>query len=211
MTPPRSGQQTGPLAPRSKTGCFTCRRRHKKCDEIRPVCTGCVRNHLLCHWPSSSPSDPQASESLPEPSSPECSEDQESDLAPVIIRQPSVLPPLFRNERNGMLFQHFATVTSLQLASRVVPENAYLTYNLRVAAGFDCLQHAVLAIASCHFSYMYTSSTDASLDHYVVSIRGLTHAITRWKSCSAMERIVMVATSLALCQYEVSQYTVARA
>lgn len=102
-----------------------------------------------------------------------------------------------------MLFQHFANVTSLQLASRVIPENAYLTYNLRIAAGFDCLQHAILAIASCHFSYIYSSSTDASLDHYVVSLRGLTHAITRWKSCSAMERIVMVATSLALCQYEI--------
>ncbi|ODQ80924.1 hypothetical protein BABINDRAFT_160362 [Babjeviella inositovora NRRL Y-12698] len=40
---------------RTKTGCFTCRQRKKKCDEhIDPVsgkCTGCIRNFLDCSWP----------------------------------------------------------------------------------------------------------------------------------------------------------------
>ncbi|ETN45934.1 uncharacterized protein HMPREF1541_00116 [Cyphellophora europaea CBS 101466] len=36
---------------RVKTGCLTCRRRKKKCDESRPECRGCVRNHLTCQWP----------------------------------------------------------------------------------------------------------------------------------------------------------------
>ncbi|KAL6361903.1 hypothetical protein LRP88_05383 [Fusarium phalaenopsidis] len=36
---------------RSRTGCFTCRRRKKKCDEKKPVCSGCKRNKLECHWP----------------------------------------------------------------------------------------------------------------------------------------------------------------
>ncbi|RDW63087.1 Zn(II)2Cys6 transcription factor [Aspergillus mulundensis] len=35
---------------RSRTGCFTCRRRKKKCDEIHPICGGCARNHLPCQW-----------------------------------------------------------------------------------------------------------------------------------------------------------------
>ncbi|KAK7424430.1 hypothetical protein QQX98_000395 [Neonectria punicea] len=38
---------------RVKTGCFTCRSRKKKCDELRPVCTGCERNKLGCRWPTS--------------------------------------------------------------------------------------------------------------------------------------------------------------
>lgn len=38
---------------RVKTGCLTCRRRKKKCDEIRPLCTGCSRNKLSCLWPRS--------------------------------------------------------------------------------------------------------------------------------------------------------------
>ncbi|KPM39700.1 hypothetical protein AK830_g6877 [Neonectria ditissima] len=37
---------------RSRTGCFTCRRRKKKCNEEKPVCSGCKRNKLECHWPT---------------------------------------------------------------------------------------------------------------------------------------------------------------
>lgn len=36
---------------RTITGCLTCRRRKKKCDEVKPVCTGCERNFLQCEWP----------------------------------------------------------------------------------------------------------------------------------------------------------------
>lgn len=35
---------------RSKTGCLTCRRRRKKCDESVP-CNGCVSRGLECIWP----------------------------------------------------------------------------------------------------------------------------------------------------------------
>lgn len=37
---------------RVRTGCLTCRGRKKKCDERKPVCTGCSRNHLTCCWPA---------------------------------------------------------------------------------------------------------------------------------------------------------------
>lgn len=33
---------------RSKTGCKTCRRRKKKCDEGRPSCQNCEKNNVLC-------------------------------------------------------------------------------------------------------------------------------------------------------------------
>ncbi|KAG7927836.1 hypothetical protein KL925_002194 [Ogataea polymorpha] len=36
---------------RTKSGCFTCRKRKKKCDERYPVCSGCSRNFLHCSWP----------------------------------------------------------------------------------------------------------------------------------------------------------------
>ncbi|KAF4447495.1 hypothetical protein F53441_8979 [Fusarium austroafricanum] len=40
---------------RSRTGCFTCRKRKKKCDESKPVCSGCKRNKLDCIWPEPQP------------------------------------------------------------------------------------------------------------------------------------------------------------
>lgn len=36
---------------RSVTGCLSCRRRRKKCDESRPSCKACSRNFLECVWP----------------------------------------------------------------------------------------------------------------------------------------------------------------
>lgn len=35
-------------APRSRTGCFTCRRRKKKCDEAKPGCNNCERGGFVC-------------------------------------------------------------------------------------------------------------------------------------------------------------------
>lgn len=40
---------------RVRTGCWTCRRRKKKCDEVRPKCGGCTRNKLSCTWPRNVP------------------------------------------------------------------------------------------------------------------------------------------------------------
>lgn len=47
---------TPPKRIRSKTGCLTCRRRKKKCDETKPQCKACVRLKLECEWPTLTPS-----------------------------------------------------------------------------------------------------------------------------------------------------------
>ena len=37
---------------RSRTGCFACRKRKKKCDELLyPVCQNCQEKNLACRWP----------------------------------------------------------------------------------------------------------------------------------------------------------------
>ncbi|EGW35171.1 uncharacterized protein SPAPADRAFT_58370 [Spathaspora passalidarum NRRL Y-27907] len=41
-----------PKKTRSRTGCFTCRKRKKKCDETSyPVCHNCQAKGLECNWP----------------------------------------------------------------------------------------------------------------------------------------------------------------
>jgi hypothetical protein len=35
---------------RTSSGCWTCRLRRKKCDEIRPVCNGCAALDITCHF-----------------------------------------------------------------------------------------------------------------------------------------------------------------
>ncbi|CAJ0546566.1 Ff.00g011930.m01.CDS01 [Fusarium sp. VM40] len=36
------------MSQRSRRGCWTCKRRHKKCDEKRPVCERCVQAGMTC-------------------------------------------------------------------------------------------------------------------------------------------------------------------
>lgn len=45
---------------RSRSGCFNCRRRKKKCNEEKPLCSGCRRNKLDCRWPAESSSSPSS-------------------------------------------------------------------------------------------------------------------------------------------------------
>lgn len=35
---------------RSKAGCINCKKRKKKCDEIKPICTGCLKRGVTCHY-----------------------------------------------------------------------------------------------------------------------------------------------------------------
>lgn len=47
-----SDAESSPGAPfkRSRSGCFTCRVRRKKCSEVHPTCTACTQLGIDCHW-----------------------------------------------------------------------------------------------------------------------------------------------------------------
>ncbi|KAJ5240159.1 hypothetical protein N7468_004778 [Penicillium chermesinum] len=45
---PSPGGQAKVTKGRSKTGCITCRRRKKKCDEHKPACLNCQKNAVVC-------------------------------------------------------------------------------------------------------------------------------------------------------------------
>jgi hypothetical protein len=46
--------KASPTKSRSRTGCFTCRKRRKKCDESDyPICKNCQIKRLNCEWPIS--------------------------------------------------------------------------------------------------------------------------------------------------------------
>ncbi|KAF3490954.1 uncharacterized protein GIQ15_00471 [Arthroderma uncinatum] len=46
--PPPAPGQAKITKGRSKTGCITCRRRKKKCDETKPACLNCQKNAVVC-------------------------------------------------------------------------------------------------------------------------------------------------------------------
>ncbi|KAF2030735.1 putative Zn(II)2Cys6 transcription factor-like protein [Setomelanomma holmii] len=48
MAEPKPRQRK--FAPRSRTGCLTCRTRRKRCDSRHPQCANCTRLNLRCEW-----------------------------------------------------------------------------------------------------------------------------------------------------------------
>ncbi|RGP59530.1 hypothetical protein FSPOR_11287 [Fusarium sporotrichioides] len=49
---PGKGKQKGKQYTRSRTGCLTCRLRHQKCDETRPICVNCIDVKRHCEYPT---------------------------------------------------------------------------------------------------------------------------------------------------------------
>lgn len=47
----KSKKSTPPEKKRAKTGCLTCRKRHRKCDEAKPICKYCRVKGYQCVWP----------------------------------------------------------------------------------------------------------------------------------------------------------------
>lgn len=52
---PEASEKKKKIGPRSKSGCWTCRVRHKACPEERPQCTQCSRLNLRCDYSSTRP------------------------------------------------------------------------------------------------------------------------------------------------------------
>lgn len=48
----KAKKETPPEKRRVRTGCLTCRAKHKKCDETKPICNYCKSKGLVCIWPS---------------------------------------------------------------------------------------------------------------------------------------------------------------
>lgn len=201
---------------RSRTGCLTCRLRRKKCDEDGPVCVGCKRNHLICQWPSTTTAKVKSTaHEVIRSDSHDTVDDQgvcqdvldDAELSPrgnSLAPHMSTVPRVLREENNRRLLDYFMTVTAKRMAGKTVPENPFLTYNIKISLDSDILQHGILAITASHLSYRDPSMTQISRTHYAVALRGVKYAMTRWQSCSVTDRISLLAGVFSLCWFEVS-------
>ncbi|KUJ14201.1 uncharacterized protein LY89DRAFT_784191 [Mollisia scopiformis] len=152
---------------RTKTGCFKCRERRKKCDESRPICSACSRNGFACIWPSTkSPSsqpnhkipdtraDPSPDPSSPTPSSLECIWD---DWGVNTLQAPKA----------RTLFDYFrSALQPLMFRSHVHP--IYLTSDWFVhgALQHSSLMHALLAVSAVHLSCLYPAYRLTGIEYY---------------------------------------------
>ncbi|KAF2772624.1 hypothetical protein EJ03DRAFT_266441 [Teratosphaeria nubilosa] len=118
---------------RSKTGCGTCRRRKKKCDETKPSCKNCEKNNVVCDGY--------------EPKQPWKSGKQKALVVRTVL--PADLPMLVDGIDGGvdqLFFQHFTTHVG-KVLSLTDNYNPFLELIVPMAMGHAGLMHSLLYLS----------------------------------------------------------------
>nr|UYO77173.1 Zn2Cys6 transcriptional regulator [Trichoderma calamagrostidis] len=132
---------------KSRLGCFNCKRRRVKCNELRPACSPCGRLGLNCSYPTSAATSSSSSSS---PSSPRVA------LSPLALED--------------LRFYHqflLAAFPTLPLKRKDVwMEAAAMSYQ------YDYLAHAVLGLGASHLSrHSNTDYTPQALQHRITAMK----------------------------------------
>ena len=158
---------------RSRSGCLTCRRRKKRCDERRSSCTGCQRNRLECQWkPADSIVWPKrrrirtglAGKSLP-------------DQAQGMVNVFSVLTP----DIVSRLLRHFINASPRWLSTRTGSRRTdYLKWLSPALSKSHVVRSCVLAIAAADLLKYYRNHPQlqhAAVEYYGQAVSSLGRAI----------------------------------
>ena len=181
-----------PRRTRVKSGCLCCRLRRKKCDERKPICSGCDRNKLICSWASSSPAPGRPSDlgwrsrlesgeqvsrdgkdfttSIPSSSSTRPVLEGRLKIEYAMSPRPASqirLPEMFgtvslKDPSSRILFEHYIDNTSQLLCTIQGPENPFITCVMPLARTDSMIMDCVLAISGAHL-VCGTSGADIQL------------------------------------------------
>ncbi|EPS45893.1 hypothetical protein H072_165 [Dactylellina haptotyla CBS 200.50] len=171
---------------RSKTGCLTCRKRKKKCDEGKPECNNCGKNGYVCegyspktYWRSGRDSNHRLSAF--QPTLPALIEGVESDL-------------------DRKLLNHFVVTVSSVLSQFGDEKNPFKELLLPLAIDNSGLMHSMLCLAASHLAKTDPSVRNAQYHHKDLAIKILKQGIN---SLTLQEGSVIddstVATTIVLC------------
>ncbi|EPE05101.1 c6 zinc finger domain containing protein [Ophiostoma piceae UAMH 11346] len=129
---------------RSKTGCTTCRRRKKKCDETKPICLNCEKNAVVCEgykekhvWKSG----------------------RERAQDEILKAQPPLditLQPIFMGmecREDRLFWNYYRDHVSNVFTAEFDHENAFRTILVPLATNHQAMMHSVLSLASRHIKF----------------------------------------------------------
>ncbi|CAG8972589.1 hypothetical protein HYALB_00005358 [Hymenoscyphus albidus] len=150
---------------RSKTGCITCRKRKKKCDEAKPGCMNCEKNSVQCEgypaktiWKSGKE---KAEEGMVMKTC--TTKIEELTASTARLRRagsyalPKInLPPMINGvetEGDRMFFQHYITRLSLIFTVEGEQNSAFKNVLLPIALQHTGLMHSILALSGRHIDY----------------------------------------------------------
>ncbi|KAF1848480.1 uncharacterized protein K460DRAFT_403761 [Cucurbitaria berberidis CBS 394.84] len=173
--PPRSPTAGAAGAKRSKTGCTTCRKRKKKCDETKPFCLSCQKNNIHCEgykpveiWKSG--------------------KERAAEARKRSLDIKFELPPLMEGVENDLdrdLLQHFASRASAVLTLHGEKStNPFTRILLPMALQHEGLMHSVLCLSASHMYSVHPSQEyeDRQAFHRGKALQLLKHDLERQKA-----------------------------
>jgi hypothetical protein len=195
------------MGARSRQGCLPCRRRKKKCDEIKPICTACERNCLGCDWPALPfHLEPMKSTAFLGP-------DELGFLLTSMARTPIGLAripiplsplalsrPMSFGLQSPRLLYHYIKDTANSLVCLQDNDNPFLHTIVPAALNDDLLMHAILALSGVHLmqrlprpNYAVQSSTWFSYTRALKILRvGLSDGLKDDSSVDSALRALLV-------------------
>lgn len=129
---------------RSKTGCLTCRKRKKKCDEAKPRCMNCEKNSVFCEgypekqiWKSGK----QRAEE----------ERLKAQSLPIITMQPIFYG--LETTEDRIFWRHYNKHVSGVFTVEGDHKNAFTDMIIPIAVKHQGLMHSILSLSSKHIDY----------------------------------------------------------
>jgi hypothetical protein len=141
---------------RSKTGCITCRKRKKKCDEAKPRCMNCEKNAVVCEGYHEKQIWKSGKEKAEE-------ERLRQKSLPVITMQ-----PIFHGVEtveDKVFWKHYITHLSNILTVEGEAKNAFKDIILHLANQHQGLMHSILAVSSKHIDWDTPYGAKLLADH----------------------------------------------
>ncbi|KAJ5287930.1 hypothetical protein N7478_003616 [Penicillium angulare] len=130
---------------KSRGGCLTCKARHAKCDERRPICTICKISHRACTY------DTQQSQTYPRLES----SDVQNDGSPSVAEKDTFedIPSININHME-LLFHLTETknLPCLSLADDAFTNPSLISLGIKLGFMFPFLLHEFLAFSALHLA-----------------------------------------------------------
>lgn len=218
-----------PNYPRSKTGCLSCRLRKKKCDEAKPRCRACCRNHLECKWfdvpggvirPTSEHKpfgQGSAVHQIP-------TQQAESSASLAATMASTVQSPTRDLPRPGTactltqvsitLLRHYFECTAGLLCTSLPTKCPFITVVLPLAYTDELLMHTVLALSGTHLECRQSRQHAGSITavdpvmqhatalHYQKTISGLRREIVNFDTANDHKQTRILLILIIACHYE---------
>ncbi|KAI9888501.1 MAG: hypothetical protein M1814_006863 [Vezdaea aestivalis] len=140
---PAPGDDSKITKGRSKTGCVTCRRRKKKCDETKPECLNCQKNAVRC-------------EGYPERVKWKSGREKAEEARQKLRNSAQNLPRMIDGidgDIDVILFDHYSEFVHQNSHVNNDHATTFKTFLLPMAKRRRGLMHALLCLAAAHLSH----------------------------------------------------------